>query len=279
MTTASPSLTKTGPTTTAAEPRARAPRGLRLAFVDAMTITWRNILGLLRTPEIVVLSTIQPVIFVLNFRYVFGGAIRVPGVDYVDFLMPGIFVQTVAFGAISTGVGLADDLGKGLIERFRSLPMARSAVLAGRTLADLVRDVVVIILMVIVGFLVGFRVHTNAWAFLAAMGVLLVFAFALAWVFATIGLAVGSAEGTQAASFPILAVLVFASNAFVPTETMPSWLQGYAENQPVSKAVEAVRALCLGGETLQPVLTSLAWSVGIIAVFAPLAVARYRRAG
>jgi ABC transporter DrrB family efflux protein len=277
MTTASASLSKAG--SAQDRPVHRPPRGLHLAFVDAMTITWRNLLGLTRNPQLVVLSTIQPVIFVLNFRYVFGGAINVPGVDYVDFLMPGIFVQTVAFGAISTGVGLADDLGKGLIERFRSLPMARSAVLAGRTLADLVRDIGVIALMVIVGFIVGFRVHTSVAAFLAAMGVLLLFAFALAWVFATIGLVVGSAEGTQAASFPILAVLVFASNAFVPTQTMPSWLQGYAENQPVSKTVSAVRALCLGGDTRGPVLTSIAWSVGIVAVFAPLAVARYRRAG
>ncbi len=255
------------------------PRRQALFWVvsDTLAITWRNLLTLVRLPQLVVFSTIQPVIFVLMFRYVFGGAITVPGVPYVDYLMPGIFVQTVAFGAINTGVGLAEDLHKGLIERFRSLPMARSAVLAGRTLADLVRDVFVVVLMCIVGFAVGFRVHTNAFAFLGGMGVLLLFAFAMTWIFAIIGMSTKNAESAQAASFPILAVLVFASSAFVPTATMPHWLRVYAEHQPVSVTSSAIRALVLGGPTASKVLTSLAWSVGIIAVFAPLAVRRYRR--
>ena len=251
-------------------------RRLGWEISDTLAITWRNLITLARVPQLIVFSTIQPVIFVLMFRYVFGGAISVPGVPYVDYLMPGIFCQTVAFGAINTGAGLADDIHKGLIERFRSLPMARSAVLAGRTVADLLRDVFVVALMCIVGFAVGFRVHTNAFAFLGGIGVLLLFGFAMTWIFAIIGISTRNAESTQAASFPILAVLVFASSAFVPTASMPTWLGMYAEHQPVSVTVDAVRALVLGGPTATKVLTSLAWSIGIVVVFAPLAVHRYR---
>ena len=250
---------------------------IRLALTDTITITWRNLKAMTRIPEVLVFSTIQPIIFVLTFRYVFGNAITVEG-DYVDFLMPGIFVQTVAFGAINTGIGLSEDLHQGLIERFRSLPMARSAVLAGRTVADLVRNVLVVAMMVLVGFLVGFDYHTNLVAFLAAFGVLLLFAFAFSWVFGLIGLRAANAESAQAASFPILAILVFASSAFVPVETMPGWLQAYNDVQPVSVTVDAVRELALGGSTRNDVLSAIAWSVGIVAVFAPLAVARYRRA-
>ena len=248
------------------------------ALSDTLAITWRNLVMFKRVPQLIVFSTVQPVLFVLMFRYVFGGAIRVPGVDYVDFLMPGIFVQTVAFGSTNTGVGLSTDLGTGLIERFRSLPMARSAVLAGRTAADLVRNVLVVTLMVVVGFLVGFRIHTNPLSFLLAIGLLLVFGFALAWLFALIGLGSKSPEVTQAASFPMLVPLVFASSAFVPVSSMPHWLRAFAEHQPVTLTVNAVRALCLGGPTLTPALQSLAWAAGMIAVFAPLAVVRYRRA-
>ena len=253
------------------------PRFLKAAS-DTMAITWRNLLNLKRVPQLIVFSTIQPVIFVLMFRYVFGGAIRVPGVHYVDYLMPGIFAQTVAFGSMNTGVGLAQDLGSGLIERFRSLPMARSAVLAGRTAADVVRNVFVIFLMCAVGFLVGFRVHTNAVAFFGAVFLILLFGFALSWLFAIIGLATGDPESAQAAAFPMLAPLVFASSAFVPLSSMPGWLQAFAAHQPLSITVNAVRALVLGGPTLHPVLESMAWCIGIVAVLAPMAVARYRRA-
>lgn len=247
------------------------------AFADTIAIAWRNLKGMQRVPEVVVFSTIQPVIFVLMFRYVFGGAIKVPGVPYVDFLMPGIFVQTVTFGAVATAVALGEDLQKGLIERFRSLPMARSAVLAGRSVADLTRNLFVVVLMVLVGFAVGFRVHTNVFAFLAAMLLLLAFAFAMSWVFALVGLSASNAESAQAASFPVMALLVFASSAFVPVQSMPGWLQAYASHQPVTVTVDAIRALVLGGPTAHKVLISLAWSVGIVAVFAPLAVNRYRR--
>ncbi len=255
----------------------RPPTGLRLALADAVSMTWRNLRAMTRVPEVIVFSTIQPIIFVLTFRYVFGGAVDTGPVEYVDFLMPGIFVQTVTFGAINTGIGLSEDLSKGLIERFRSLPVARSAVLAGRTFADVVRNLLVVVLMIVVGFLVGFDIYAGWPALGAAVLLLLAFGYAMSWVFALVALSVRNAEATQAASFPILAILVFASNAFVPVETMPGWLQAYNKVNPVSLTVDAVRALCLGGETLAPVLKSLACIVAILAVFGPLAVARYRR--
>jgi ABC transporter DrrB family efflux protein len=192
--------------------------------------------------------------------------------------MAGIFVQTVTFGSMNTGVGLAMDLQTGLIERFRSLPMARSAVLAGRTIADGVRNLFVIFLMVAVGFVVGFRVHTGIVPFLGAIALLLLFGFAMSWVMALIGLATGNAEAAQAASFPLMAVFVFASSAFVSTASMPGPLRAYANHQPVTATVDAVRALVLGGATTDKVLAALAWIIGITVVFAYLSVARYRRA-
>jgi ABC-2 type transport system permease protein len=266
---------------TAATGTAAAPRpAIGWALTDAMTIAWRNLKGALRTPQVIVFSTIQPVIFVLNFRYVFGGAIAASlpmGVPYVDFLMPGIFVQTVAFGSMQTAIGMSTDLNTGLLERFRSLPMARSAVLAGRTLSDIVRNSFTILLMLLVGFAVGFRIHTNALAVLGAFALLLLFMFSLSWVFATIGMAIRNPEAAQAASFPLLAILVFASSAFVPTSAMPGPLRAYADHQPVSDVADAVRALVLGGPTAGNVVIAIAWCAGIVAVFAPIAVAKYRR--
>ena len=244
---------------------------------DALAVARRNLIALMRVPTTVVFSTVQPVIFVLMFRYVFGGAIRVPGVSYVDFLMAGIFVQTVTFGAMNTGIGLATDLQTGRIERFRSLPMARSAVLAGRTLADAVRNLFVIALMVLVGFAVGFRVHTGVVEFAGAIVLLLLFGLAFSWIMAYIGLSTGNAEAAQAASFPLMAVFVFASSAFVSTATMPGPLRAYADHQPVTATVNAVRALVLGGPTAGKVFAALAWIIGITVVFAALSVRRYRR--
>ncbi|CAN5219317.1 ABC transporter permease [soil metagenome] len=244
---------------------------------DALTVAQRNLIVYLRIPQLLVFSTIQPVIFVVMFRYVFGGAISVPNGSYVDYLMPGIFVQTVVFGSMTAAIGLATDLKSGLLERFHSLPMARSAVLAGRTSADLVRNVFVATLMAAVGFAVGFRIHTNVLAFLAGMGLVLLFGYTFTWIFATVGLAVGDPETAQAASFPVMAPLVFASSAFVPVESMPGWLQVFAEHQPVSVTASAIRALFIGGPTTSYVLQSLAWCGGILLVFVPLAVARYRR--
>jgi ABC-2 type transport system permease protein/oleandomycin transport system permease protein len=248
------------------------------AVADAITIAWRNLKAMLRTPQVLMFSTIQPIIFVLTFRYVFGGSIKIPGIPYVDFLMPGVFVQTVAFGSMNTGIGLSEDLHKGLIERFRSLPMARSAVLAGRSLADLVRNFFVVLMMIFVGFLVGFRIHAGVVPFAASIGLLLLFSFAFSWIFALIGLGVPNAEAAQAASFPVLALLVFASTAFVPIDGMPGWLQTYNRIQPVSVIVKAERALSIGGDTAVPVLHALMWIVALTAIFAPLAINRYRRA-
>jgi len=256
----------------------RARRSALRPIRDATAVAGRNLIAYRRVPQLLVFSTIQPVIFVLLFRYVFGGAVKTPpGVDYVDYLMPGIFVQTTVFGAIGAAVGLATDLKSGLLERFRSLPMARSAVLAGRTTADLTRNVFVATLMAVVGFAVGFRVHTSALGFLAGMLLVLLFGYVLSWVFATVGLAVGDPETAQAAAFPVMAPLVFASSAFVPVSTMPSWLQPFAEHQPVSVTASAVRALMIGGPTTSYVLQSLAWCAAILLVFVPVAVRRYRR--
>jgi ABC transporter DrrB family efflux protein len=245
---------------------------------DTLAVTARNLIAYKRVPQLLVFSSIQPVIFVLMFRYVFGGAIHVPGVPYVDYLMPGIFVQTVVFGAMAAAIGLATDLKSGLLERFRSLPMARSAVLAGRTMADLVRNILVVALMTAVGFAVGFRIHNGVAGFLAGALLVLAFGYVMAWVFATVGLAVGDPETAQAAAFPVLAPLVFASSAFVPLDSMPGWLQVFARHQPVSVTVSAVRDLVLGQPASGHVLASLAWMAGIVLVFAPIAVRLYRRA-
>jgi len=274
---------------TSLAPRERHGVGrLGEATQDSLTVVWRNLVGLARTPQLLVFSTIQPVIFVLMFRYVFGGAIKIPGgIPYVDYLMPGIFVQTVVFGSMGTAIGLATDMQTGLLERFRSLPMARSAVLVGRTGADLSRNVFVAVLMAIVGFAVGFRVHTNLIEFLGGMGVVLLFGYAFSWIFATVGLAVGNPETAQAAAFPVMAPLVFASSAFVDPRSMPHWLAVWARNQPVSATANAVRALAgsypvppgtIPPSTVSLVLKAVAWCVGILVVFAPIAVRRYRKA-
>ena len=277
-------------TATAAPPRSLVQRPHRLtgAVGDTMAVAGRNLITLVRLPQLLVFSTIQPVIFVLLFRYAFGGAINTPGLAYVDYLMPGIFAQTVAFGAMGTGIGLAEDLNKGLIERFRSLPMARSAMLAGRILSDLVRNVFVVVLMCVVGFAVGFRIHGGVGEFLLGLVVLLLFGCALSAIFALVGLSVPNGEAAQAAAFPMLAPLVFASSAFVPIGSMPGWLQAFSKHQPVSVVVDAmrglsqgdaaVRVLSQGGSTAGYVVQSLLWTAGILAVFGPLAVRRYRRA-
>lgn len=257
----------------------RPPMPVFGAVRDTMSVARRNLTDLWRVPQLLVFIVLQPILFVLLFRYVFGGAIStVPGVPYVDYLMPGIFVITVVFGSATTAVSMATDVKSGLLERFRALPMARSAVLAGRTLSDLLRTSVIIAIIVGIGFAVGFRVQTNALSFIAAMLLVLFWAYALLWVQATVGLVTGDPESAQAASFPAVALLTFASSAFVPISTMPSWLQGFAKYQPVSVTATAVRALCIGGPTKTWVLQSLLWISCILLVFVPLAVWRYRRA-
>ena len=254
----------------------------RWVVSDTLTLTRRNLLAITRIPEALFFSTIQPIMFVLLFRYVFGGAIAVPGgLPYVDYLMPGIFVQTVAFGAVSTSIGLAEDLQKGLIERFRALPMSRGAVLTGRTTADVVRNVFVVIIITAVGLAVGFRPSTGALSYTAAILLLLLFAYALSWGFAVIGLSAPNSETAQVMSFPILFPLTFISAAFVPVSSMPSWLQGFATYQPVSVTVSACRALMVGSQVTGQstwfwTSRSLFWSVLFLIVLIPLAIRRYR---
>jgi ABC-2 type transport system permease protein/oleandomycin transport system permease protein len=270
----------TAVTTPPEAPRAVAPKVDRPHVMgDALVIAWRNLVNIRRNPQLLVFATIQPVIFILNFRYVFGGAINAEslgGVAYVNYLMPGIFVQTVVFGALTTAVGMAGDLNLGIIERLKSLPIARSAVLTGRTAADLARNFFVMILMCVVGFAVGWEL-LDVWGLVAAVALILAFSYSLSWIFAFVGLSVRDAETAQAASFPILAPLVFASSAFIPVQTMPGWLQPWAEHQPVSVVCDAARKLTLGLPAATTTLKALAWIVGIVAVFAPLAVRKYRK--
>jgi ABC-2 type transport system permease protein/oleandomycin transport system permease protein len=267
-------------TVTAPSYEVRAPRGsLVRAAHDTAAVAQRNLIALWRVPQAIVFTAIQPVIFVLLWRYVFGGALVVPPQysSYTQYLIPGIFVQTAVFGSMGAAIGLATDLKSGLLERFRSLPMARSAVLSGRTAADVVRNIFVVTLMAIVGFLVGFRIETNVLGFLAGIALLLAFGYSLSWIFASIGLWVADPETAQAAAFPFLAIFVFASAVFVPVQSMPSWLQGFATYQPVSVTASAVRGLMVGGPTAEWVIRSLIWIGLIIAVSAPLAVWRYRK--
>ena len=213
------------------------------AFLDAMVLARRSVLRTLRAPELIVFVAIQPVMFVLLFRYVFGGAIQVPGGQYVNYLMPGIFVQTVAFGGVTTAIGLAQDMQRGIIDRFRSLPMSSSAVLTGRTIADLARNLFTVIIMLIVGFLVGFRPGGTPFEFLLGIVVLLGVSFAFSWISAFIGLLVRSVEAAQSGGFIWLFPLTFASSAFVPVATMPSWLRGFAQHNPVSVLADSLRGL------------------------------------
>ena len=249
------------------------------AVSDTIDVAGRNLRTLFRTPQALIFATIQPMIFVLLFRYAFGGAIRVPGVNYVDFLMPGVFAQAVAFGAIGTAVGLSADLKSGILVRFRTLPMARVAVLAGRTLADLVRNLVVVAVIIGVGFAVGFRSANGAAGLLAALALVVAFAYAVSWAFTALGLRVSDPEAAQAAGVPLVFLLVFTSSAFVPATDMPGWLQAFGTHQPVNALVTAERALILGGQATRDVLVSLAWSAGILIIFALIAARTYARMG
>ncbi len=250
-----------------------AARALR----DSGIIVWRQLVQLPRIPEVLIFALIQPVMFVLLFRYVFGGAIETPGESYVNYLMPGIFAQTVAFGAVASGIGLAEDLRRGIIDRFRSLPMARSAVLVGRTVSDLVRNAVVVGVMYGVGLLVGFRPEGSIWAQAVAFALLLLTSFAFSWIGVVIALSMKTVEAVQSAGFIWLFPLTFASSAFVPTDSMPPWLQAFAEHQPFTIVVNAVRALFLGQPVGNLIWLTLAWMIGILAVMIPLATRRYRR--
>jgi ABC transporter DrrB family efflux protein len=252
---------------------------LAYAVQDTAVIAKRNLLRIPRQPDLWVSFTIQPLMFVLLFVYVFGGAIQTPGYDdYVDFLMPGIIVQTMAFGGFVTAIGLSDDLTKGLVDRFRSLPMARSAVLAGRTLADVATNVVSLTVMVAVGLLVGFNFSSSPVEVVAGILLLLLFGYAFSWIFAFVALISGSAEGANALGFMIIFPLTFASSAFVPPESMPAAIQWFAEHNPFSTIVDATRALFVDAPAGNDVWAAPLWCLGLIAVFGTLSVHRYRRA-
>jgi ABC transporter DrrB family efflux protein len=268
-------------------PRSRV--SLVHAVKDILVITRRNVRRIIRLPELLIFATVQPVMFLLLFTYVFGGSIgqTIPpaaGGEYINYLLPGLLVQLATFGAVATAVGLTEDMANGVIDRFRSLPMARSAVLAGRTVADLVRNCFVIVLLVLVGTLIGFRYQTTFVDLVLALLLVIVYGYAISWVMSVLGLVVRTPEAVQSAAFLIVFPLVFASSIFVPTSTLPSWLQAFADHQPVTATANAMRGLILGdgalpaGETVsESVLIALAWIAAILLVFAPLAVRRYRR--
>ena len=252
--------------------------GMKWAVRDTTAMVWRNLTVIRRVPQLLVFALVQPMIFVFMFRYVFGGAIQAQGMSYVNYLMPGIFVQTMAFGSINTAIGLAEDKNKGLLERLKSLPMSRTAVLGGRVLADTTRNVVTVVLMLLIGFIVDFRTSASVLGVIGGIALMVLFGFSLCWIFALIGLTVSNGEAAQAAAFPIMAPLVFASNAFVDPVTMPGWLRWWAERQPVSLTVRGVRALMLHSDSTSVVWGSVLWSVGISAVLAPIAIRRFRAA-
>jgi len=247
------------------------------SVTDTIVITRRNLLRYVRLPQLLIFSTIQPVMLLLLFNYVFGGAIYTGGIDYIQFLLPGFFVQTVLFGSTQTSVGLAEDLSKGLIDRFRSLPMARLAVLAGRTLADTARYTFLIVLMIAVGSAIGFRFQGGIPDAAAAVFIVVLFGFAFTWVSAFIGMTVKDVETAQVAGFVWVFPLVFASSMFVPIETMPGWLQAFAKVNPVTATTDLVRALSLGLPVQQSLWQTFAWIGGLLAVFFPLAIRRYRQ--
>jgi ABC-2 type transport system permease protein/oleandomycin transport system permease protein len=251
-------------------------QSLRWTISDIFVMTQRNLMRYIRLPQLLAFSTIQPVMFLLLFTYVFGGAINVSNMSYIDYLLPGILIQTVLFGSIQTGVGLAEDLSHGMVDRFRSLPMARSAVLAGRTLSDTVRNAFVVLLLAGVGYLIGFRPDNGLLPAIAALLLVVLLGLAFSWISATIGLTVRDAETAQVASQIWIFPLIFASSAFVPTETMPAALRTFTMINPVTFAADAVRALLQGGDVGASLPGTLAWIGGLLLVFVPFAVRRYR---
>jgi ABC transporter DrrB family efflux protein len=251
-------------------------RSMSIAMSDTAVMTRRNMLRFLRLPQLLIFSTIQPVFLLLLFNYVFGGAINVGGINYIQYLLPGFLVQTVVFGSTQTSVGMAEDLNKGIIDRYRSLPIARGAFLTGRVAADTVRYTIVLLLMIAMGSAIGFRFENGAGLAIAAVGLTVLFGIALTWVAVFIGISVKDVETAQVAGFVWVFPLVFASSLYVPIETMPGWLQAFAKINPVTTVVDTVRALSLGGAVLAPLWKMGAWTAAIIAIFLTLSVRRYR---
>lgn len=265
-------------TDASADVNTMAGSGFIWLLSDIWEMVKRNLIRNIRQPQLLGFSLVQPLMFVVLFAYVFGGAIQTPGGNYINYLMPGVLIMAMLIGTVQTGVGLSGDMKKGLIDRFRSLPMARSAFLAGRTIADLARNVFAIALLIGAGYAVGFRIETDPWSALGSVGLALAFSFAMMWIMAIIGLLTKDAETTQVVAMITVFPLVFASSAFVPVETMPGWLQAFAEINPVTVTVNAMRGLLITGEYTTALWQSLAWIGGILLIFVPLAVTRYRRA-
>jgi ABC transporter DrrB family efflux protein len=251
---------------------------LRNGVSDTLVLAKRSLMRIPRAPDLLISFTVQPIMFVLLFVYVFGGAIKTPGYDYVDFLMPGIIVQTMSFGGFVTALGLSEDLKKGLVDRFRSLPMARSALLAGRTLADIATNSLSIAVMLTVGVIAGFSFDAPLAHIVAGILLLLLFGYAFSWVFAFVGLTSSSPESSQAIGFILIFPLTFVSSAFVPVDSMPAALQAFAEVNPFTIVVDAIRSLFLGAPAGNDIWGAVAWSLGIAVVFAFLSVNRYKRA-
>ncbi len=251
---------------------------MRRLATDTLIIAERNLIRLPRAPDLLLAFTVQPIMFVLLFRYVFGGAIRTPGYAYVEFLIPGIIVQNIAFGGFVTALGLNEDLQKGLIDRFRSLPMARPAVLAGRTFSDVGTNLLSITVLTVTGLIIGFSFNASAPKVIAGLGLLLLFGYAFSWVFALLGMLVSSPESANSLGFIAVFPLTFISSAFVPVSSMPEPLRAFAEVNPFTVVVDAMRSLWIGAPAGNYVWGAFAWCLVIIAVFSPVAVARYRRA-
>jgi ABC transporter DrrB family efflux protein len=250
----------------------------RYAVADTLVLALRNIRRIPRAPDLLISFTVQPLMFVLLFVYVFGGAINTPGHSYVDFLIPGIVAQTMTFGGFVTALGLADDLKKGLIDRFRSLPMSRAAVLAGRTLADVATNILQLVVMMTAGLIIGFSFNSSVLEVIAGFGLMLLFGYAFSWIFALFGLIASSAEAAQAIGFIIIFPLTFVSSAFVPLDSLPSGLKTFAEVNPFTVVVDAMRALWIGDPAGNSIWGAVAWSIGLSLLFAYLSVWRYKRA-
>lgn len=246
-------------------------------FSDSAVLISRSILHIVKNMDQLLSVAFMPIMFLILFRYVFGGAIETSGTTYVNFLVAGILVQTAAFGATYTAIGMTVDLQRGIVDRFRSLPMFSSAVLIGHTVADLVRNTISSIIMLLVGLLVGFRPDANAIEWLAVFGILMLFTFAISWLSAIVGMFAKTIEGVQWMTFVTVFPLTFASSAFVPVETMPTWLRAFAENQPVTHVIDAIRALLVGTPIGNSGWLAAAWSVGIIVVAVPVATFIFRR--